>query len=185
MELETSRLRLREPDEEDLDGYAEIFADPAVMRPLGGEPRTREQTRAALAAMIAHWRDYGFGLFTVERRADGVLLGRVGLLLWDAETWTGALLTPPRGRTEIELGWTLGSAHWGNGYATEAAGAVRDWAMGELRPPRLISLIAPVNAPSIRVAEKLGMTPAEDVLIRGEIPARVYELVGAGKVPAR
>ena len=69
---------------------------------------------------------------------------------------------PPRparaSRTRPELGWKLGREAWGNGYATEAAIACRDWALGELGLTRLISLIALENTPSIRVAERIGET---------------------------
>ena len=55
------------------------------------------------------------------------------------------------------FGWMLGRAYWGRGYATEAATAVRDYGFAEVAFSRLISLIHPANAASIRVAEKLGM----------------------------
>ena len=62
------------------------------------------------------------------------------------------------GDLELEVGWTLGSEHWGRGYATEAAVACRDLALGELGWKRIVSLIDRDNAASIRVAEKIGET---------------------------
>ncbi len=66
---------------------------------------------------------------------------------------------------EIELGWTLERAAWGHGFATEGAIAVRDWTVREVQPRRLISLIHPDNARSIRVAEKIGERYEHDVVI--------------------
>jgi RimJ/RimL family protein N-acetyltransferase len=65
---------------------------------------------------------------------------------WNPEGWPG-----------LELGWTLARDAWGQGYASEAAGAAMAWAWTELGAPELISLIDPGNAASLRVAERLGM----------------------------
>ena len=81
---------------------------------------------------------------------------------------------------EIEIGYLLGREHWGNGYATEAALAVRDWALAELGLERLIALIYPGNVRSIRVAEKLGMEPEDEIEIFGN-RVTLYSL---GKRPA-
>ena len=107
---------------------------------------------------IRHWDWFGIGNFTVERREDGAVLGRVGFLVWNPQTWENGhrvQLGEPR---ETELGWKLDRGAWGNGYASEAAIACRDWALGELGLTRLISLIALENTPSIRVAERVGET---------------------------
>jgi RimJ/RimL family protein N-acetyltransferase len=156
--LETERLLLRLPKPEDADGYADVFGDPEVVAFLGMDVQTRQDQVAGIARMLHHWRRYGVGLFSVVRRTDERLLGRVGFLMWDPKRWVGAMRDDLEGELETEVGWTLGRAHWGEGYATEAALACRDWALGELGLTRLISVIAPDNAASIRVAEKLGET---------------------------
>ena len=158
--LETERLLLRKPDRSDLDGYAAVFGDPQVTRFLGrGGARSRDEVSASLDRMLRHWDRHGIGLFTVLRTADEQLLGRVGFLLWDPERWVNAMHAElENGPFETELGWTLGSEHWNQGYATEAALACRDWALGPLRRTRLVSVIAPDNVASIRVAEKIGET---------------------------
>jgi len=156
--LETERLLLRLPEPKDVDGYAEVFGDPEVVAFLGMEQQTREDQVAGVARMLHHWRRYGVGLFSAVRRSDQRLLGRVGFLMWDPERWVGAMRYDLEGELETEIWWTLGRAYWGEGYATEAALACRDWALGELGLTRLISVIAPDNAASIRVAEKLGET---------------------------
>src|SRR5438876_8557094 len=101
-------------------------ATPAVSR------KSRAESQRTLERMIRHWDDHGIGLFSAVREEDDQVLGRVGFLVWDAESWRHAMLRPPRGKTETEIGWTLGRAHWGRGYATEAATAARDWAVREL-----------------------------------------------------
>ena len=143
----TERLVLRAPGEADLDAYAAIVADPEVMRHVGqNAPLDRGRAWRELAMFRGGWALHGFGQWFVERRADGVLLGRAGL--WRPPDWPG-----------IEVGWTLGREHWGRGYATEAARASAASAREALGVAHLVSLIHPDNAASIRVAEKLGFRP--------------------------
>jgi RimJ/RimL family protein N-acetyltransferase len=104
---------------------------------------------------LEQWERNGIGKFVVVRRSDGATLGRVGVQLLDPETWQavdGAAGQP-------ELGWTLRPEHWGQGYATEAARAVRDWYEAEL----LVSLIPPDNERSQAVARRLGAAPERTV----------------------
>jgi RimJ/RimL family protein N-acetyltransferase len=187
VELETQRLVMRRPEPADLDAYAAIMGDPEVSRSLGFGIRTREETKDALERMLRHWERHSIGLFSVVRKNDHRLLGRVGFLLWDPERWTNALHEELEGPLETEIGWTLGSEYWGEGYATEAAIAARDWALGDLRLARLVSVIAPQNAASIRVAQKIGETLERENL-PGRFPWRVdlWALqAGAGNGPAR
>jgi RimJ/RimL family protein N-acetyltransferase len=158
MQLGTERLLLRLPQAEDLDVYAELFADPEVVRYTGGVTKTRAESEVAIERMQRHWQDHGVGLFSVVRKEDERVLGRVGFLVWDSESWAHAMMHEPRGKTETEIGWTLARAHWGHGYATEGATAARDWALQELGLRRLISLIQRGNDASVRVAVKLGET---------------------------
>ena len=99
----------------------------------------------------------------IERRDDGAFVGRAGILVWDSRTWTQTTERAGGSYAQPELGWALVREHWGNGYATEAARAVRDWARRERDVGRLVSLIAPGNARSQHVAERLGASPAETV----------------------
>jgi RimJ/RimL family protein N-acetyltransferase len=156
MQLETERLRLRPPQAGDLDPYAELFADPEVVRYTGGVTKSRAESEVAIERMLRHWQEQGVGLFSVVRKQDERVLGRVGFLVWDTESWTHAMMCAPRGKIETEIGWTLARAHWGHGYATEGATAARDWALQELGLRRLVSLIQRGNEASIRVARKLG-----------------------------
>jgi RimJ/RimL family protein N-acetyltransferase len=142
--IQTRRLVLRMFWEADLDAYAEMCADPEVMRYLGnGQPLTRAETWRHMATVLGHWVLRGYGLWAVEERASGVLVGRIGCI--QPEGWPG-----------FEVGWALRRAYWGRGLATEGARAALGYAFGVLRQPRVISLIHPENKASIRVAERLG-----------------------------
>ena len=183
MTLETERLLLRLPEVHDLEGYAAVFGDPEVVEFLGMAPQTLEENLAGIQRMRHHWDRHGIGLFSVVRKSDERLLGRVGFLLWDPERWVSAMREDLDGELETEIGWTVGSEHWGRGYATEAAIACRDWALGELGLTRLVSVIAPGNTGSIRVAAKIGET-----LEREDLPGRFdrrVDLYSLGNGPAR
>jgi RimJ/RimL family protein N-acetyltransferase len=143
--LETERLRLRVLTEGDLDPFAAMSADPEVMRYLGatGQPVDRRGAWRILAIMVGHWAFRGYGFFAMEDKATSAFVGRTGL--WQPEGWPG-----------LEIGWSVARERWGEGLATEAAVAVRDYAFGTMNVPRLISLIRPENTRSIKVAEKIG-----------------------------
>lgn len=162
MRLRTERLVLRRPRSEDAAAFTPHWQDAEAVEYVGGT-KTRGEVDTMVERLIRHWDWYGIGEFTVERREDGEILGRVGLQLWDPGDWTNGKRARLEGDVETELGWKLGREHWGRGYATEAAAAVRDWALGELGLTRLISLIAFENAASVRVAEKIGETFERDV----------------------
>jgi len=170
--LETERLILRKPKMDDLDGYAELWGDPEVVQYLSGTTLPRDQVPNAIERMLGHWERHGVGLFSVLRKEDERLVGRVGYLLWDPERWANAMHERLDGDLELEIGWTVVRSLWGNGYATEAALACRDHALGELGRERVISLIAPENTASIRVAEKIGET-LERRDVRGEAFTRM------------
>jgi RimJ/RimL family protein N-acetyltransferase len=157
--IETERLRLRPLERTDLDWYAPFLADPKVVRYLlpDGPIDARAQAAEFLERSINAFDVDGFGHLAVIRKDDGVGIGRCGLLVWEIDPWRPSTRAGATRATEVEIGWVLGASYWGQGYATEAAAAVRDYAFGQLGLPRLISLIHPDNHPSIRVAEKFGM----------------------------
>jgi RimJ/RimL family protein N-acetyltransferase len=164
MRLETERLVLLEPDpERDLEGYVELWGDPDVVRFLGGQTLPPEDVPEALERGLGQWERHGIGLFSVLRKEDERFVGRIGYLLWDAERWVNAVQEKLEGELELEIGWTVLGRLQGRGYATEAAIACRDHAFAELGRDRVISLIAPENVASIRVAEKIGESYERDV----------------------
>lgn len=140
--LRTARLVLREFRPEDVAPHYEMSKDPEVMRFLS--PVTNPYDAfTALATHAGHWALRGYGGWIVERAQDGEPLGRVGL--WHPEGWPGP-----------EVGWKLGRAAWGHGYATEAAAAAIGWAWTALGMTELSSMIDPRNTASQRVARRLG-----------------------------
>lgn len=143
VELETERLLLRIWREEDYEEYARICADEEVMRYLGGKTLSRLEAWRHMAFLIGHWSLRGYGHWAVEEKASGELIGRLGFL--NPEGWPG-----------FEIGWTLGRAAWGKGYATEGARRALRYAFTELDREHIISLIHPQNEASIRVAQRLG-----------------------------
>jgi RimJ/RimL family protein N-acetyltransferase len=145
--IETARLRLRAPVLSDFDAWAEIFTGPAGPH-LGG-PFDRDAAFAEFAATCGLWILRGHGLLTVEPKSGGVVLGFV-------------LIGFEPGDQEPELGYLFRQAAEGQGYATEAAAAMRDHAFGALGMDRLVSYIDPENARSTRVAERLGATRTGD-----------------------
>jgi RimJ/RimL family protein N-acetyltransferase len=140
--LETDRLLLRPPVEEDLDGWASLMADPESSRFIGG-PLPRESAWRGMAAMAGSWSLKGFGMFSIVEKASGQWIGRLGP--WRPEGWPGT-----------EVGWGLLRSAWGKGYATEGAARAMGWAFDTLGWEEVIHCIAPDNAGSIAVAERLG-----------------------------
>jgi RimJ/RimL family protein N-acetyltransferase len=146
LEIETERLLLRQFRELDIDAFAEICADPEVMRYIGEfKPLDRMGTWQVMARHLGHWQLRGYGMWAVEEKATRRLLGRVGL--WKPEGWP-----------DLEVGWMLHRASWGRGFATEAGRAALDAAFRVLGADHVISVIHPQNTPSIRLAERLGET---------------------------
>jgi RimJ/RimL family protein N-acetyltransferase len=174
LRLETERLVLRLPRLEDAPAAAEYLADPEAMRFLGGSTVPPEDAPAVVRKWMRRWESEGVGPFVLERREDGVFVGRCGILVWDSRDWTQSTFAEAGEHARPELGWTLVRRHWGNGYATEAAFAARDWARAERGFTRLISLVNPANVASQRVAERLGAQPVETVELFDSGPADVW-----------
>jgi RimJ/RimL family protein N-acetyltransferase len=131
---------------DDVDPLLAIFGDPEVMAAFQTPPFDREQMARWVQRNLDHQAVHGYGLFSVLLKPSGLLIGDCGLELMEVA-----------GSSIAELGYDLRRDYWHQGYATEAAGAVRDYALQRLRLPRLISLIRVGNLPSQRVAEKIGM----------------------------
>src|SRR5258708_31025268 len=139
--IETPRLLLRPMQPLDVDALLHIFADPKVMASFGEPPFDRPQMERWVQRNIDHQIQFGYGLFSVILKSDGVLIGNCGL---ERQAVGGVL--------EAELGYDFRSEYWNQGFATEAAIAVRDYAFNNLELLRLISLIRGGNDASRRVA---------------------------------
>lgn len=144
--LETPRLLLRPMRIEDTADLLHIFTDPQVLAAFDARPFDQQQMERWVKRNLDHQEQYGYGLFSVILKANGLLIGDCGL-----EHMV------PEGKPEIEFGYDFRSDYWNQGLATEAAAAIRDYAFQTLQLPRLISLIRHNNTASQRVAEKIGM----------------------------
>lgn len=162
LQLETERLLLRPMLQSDFDALLLIFTDPNVMAAFNHPLFTREQMQRWLQRNLDHQDEFGYGLFSVILKETGELIGDCGLEQMDD-------------MNAAELGYDFRSDFWNQGYATEAARAVRDYAFDVLHLPHLISLIRAGNLSSRRVAEKVGMTLAEEFTRYG-IPYWKFEL---------
>ncbi len=159
--IETTRLRLRSFGESDLDAQAVVLADPAVMRFLGAEPHTREESWRRMLSSAGLWPMLGYGYWLVERKADGLYLGQVGFADFKRDMAPSIEGLP-------EMGWIFARDSHGHGYATEAVVAALDWADGHLPHREVTAIISPGNSASVRVAERAGFNIREDALYRGE-----------------
>ena len=146
MRIETPRLLLRPFAEADLDALARLNADPEVCRYIGtGKTLDRAESWRQIAVIIGHMQLRGYSMLAIEERSTGALLGRSGV--WFPEGWP-----------MIEAGWLVDPRRQGEGIATEAGRAALDWCFANLDVDKICSLIRPGNAPSVRVAQKLGAT---------------------------
>jgi RimJ/RimL family protein N-acetyltransferase len=153
--LDTERLVMRGFRDDDQERWAAIRADDEVMRSLGRDGGIApDEAWREMAMLAGHWALKGFGHWALEERSSGALIGNAGLFF-------------PPDWPALEVGWTVARPRWGEGFAGEAARAAARWAQAQLGTGHLISLIAPSNSRSLRVAEKLGMTHEGEAHVRG------------------
>jgi ribosomal-protein-alanine N-acetyltransferase len=152
--LRTERLILRRWQEQDLEPFAALNADPEVMHHFPST-LTRPESDAMVERIEKQFDERGYGLWAVEVVGDAPFIGFIGL----AYQSFPAHFTPA-----VEVGWRLAKAHWGNGYAPEGARAALDFAFDVLGLDEVVSMTTVANDKSRRVMEKIGMTcdPADD-----------------------
>lgn len=155
--LQTTRLLLREFSLEDTNALGLVLSDPQTMRYYPA-PLDRVGVEQWIERNRRRYRDDGVGLWAMELTKTGEMMGDCGIILQQVE-----------GEQLYEIGYHLRRDFWGQGLATEAAIACRDWAFGHLKTDRLISLIRPENLPSRRVAERNGMTVWKEVIWRDQL----------------
>ncbi len=146
--IETDRLILSGWTMEQLPDLERLHGDPVVARYLAvhGQPWTRDEMTKALAHWIELFETRKLGKLRVRRKEDGVLVGRAGYGIY-----------PTTG--EPEIGYSLYPEFWGQGYAFEAASALRDWIFAATDAPHFIGLADVRNIPSLGILRKIGMTP--------------------------
>ena len=150
--LTTERLLLRRWRREDREPFIALNADAQVMRHFPG-CLSPIQSRDLIARFEAHFEQHGFGFWVVEVPGVTAFAGFTGLSVPRFESF----FTPC-----VEIGWRLASAHWGRGYATEAARAALEFGFESVDLQEIVSFAPAANRPSLAVMERLGMTPAGD-----------------------
>jgi RimJ/RimL family protein N-acetyltransferase len=162
--IETERLVLRAPRIEDFQAFAQILASPQGK--TYGNPTSRDEAWFGFMQLTATWYLRGHGAWVITLRETGAVIGI-------------SQISPEPGDEEYELGWLLDAAHEGQGYATEAAAAIRDFAVTGMQLPSLVSYIYRSNSKSQAVAQRLGAVqdthadwPHKDTLIYRHHPGR-------------
>jgi RimJ/RimL family protein N-acetyltransferase len=162
--IETERLRLRPHRLDDYDDCSAMWGDAEVARYIGGRRSTPEEVWSRLLRYAGLWSLLGFGYWAVERRSDHRFVGDVGFADFRRD------ITPSMNGLP-EMGWALSSALHGQGYASEAVAAALAWV--DARFPATVCIIDPANAPSIRVARKVGFQELAHTQYRGD-PTIMY-----------
>jgi RimJ/RimL family protein N-acetyltransferase len=147
--LQTDRLLLRPYRLEDFDAYTAMWADPAVVRFIGGTPFSREASWTRFLRQVGMWQVMRFGFFAIEDRATGAFLGEAGFFEVRRDV-------VPSIEGTLETGWALVREAQGRGLAEEAVRAVLAWGEAQLPGRRVTCMIDPGHAASLHVAHKLG-----------------------------
>nr|WP_298795329.1 GNAT family N-acetyltransferase [uncultured Acetobacter sp.] len=149
--FETERLTFRIPQRADFEEFAAMRADPEVARYTSGAPASANETWGRLLHYRGLWGIMGFGFWSVREKQTGRFVGTIGF----NEAHRG--ITPSMDGIP-EAGWVLASWCHGKGFASEGVQAVCQWLDRETPYKRSVCIIAPANAPSIRIAEKNGFS---------------------------
>ena len=160
--LHTPRLLLRPFTEADTDAIFALQSDPTVLRYWDASPWTTRAQAERFLATCKQIEQEGTGArVAIDRAADGVFVGWCGLVQWDPTCHSA------------RMGYCFDKAAWGQGFATEAAGALLQWAFETLDLNRVQAEADTRNAASGRVLEKLGFiregTLREDCIVNGEV----------------
>jgi RimJ/RimL family protein N-acetyltransferase len=160
-EIRTPRLRIRSWRDDDFEPVTAMNLDPRVME-FFPNVISREESLVRFARVRARIAERGYGYWPVEVVGGAPFAGMVGLGHPDFE----APFQPT-----VEIGWRLAVAHWGRGYATEAARAVLAYGFERLALPEIVSFTTAANVRSRRVMEKLGMRRSpDDDFLHPELP---------------
>lgn len=145
--IETSRLLVKPPSENDFEAHYGLLSDPEVMRYIGKGIRTREEARENLEKHINHFNKHGFALGFVYEKQTGLFVGRAGLVYLEMKDDQPA----------IEIGYALHQRFWNQGYGTELVKGCIRWGFQHLSVKQLLAVMHPDNERSRRVLERAGM----------------------------
>ena len=164
MNIESERLVSRKITLDDTDNLLGIFSDPIAMKHYPSI-KGRDETIDWINWILSSYEKNGYGLYAWELKETGEFVGQCGFILQEIDDVD-----------EIEIGYLFLRKYWNNGYATEAAISSREYGFNQLKTKKLISLIAPTNVASRRVAEKNGMTIEKTIKYKNQ-EALVYSIV--------
>jgi RimJ/RimL family protein N-acetyltransferase len=168
--LETERLILRAFRADDLDALAAMWADPEVVRFIGGVALSREDTWRRSLAACGQWPYTGWGYWIAELKSSGEVIGQLGFADFKRDM-------EPSLEGEAELGYVFSPKVHGQGIAYEACAAALEWADANLKAASYPAIISPENAASIRLAERLAFERVPDGTYRGE-PIALFRRAG-------
>jgi RimJ/RimL family protein N-acetyltransferase len=156
--IETKRLILRTMKREDLNDMLKIFTDENVLKSFSLREFNNLQMQNWMERNLNHQKKFGYGLYSVFLKFNQEIIGDCGLEHTEFE-----------GIPCIEIGYDFLSKYWNQGYATEAAGGVKDYAIETLKIDLglMCSFIRINNKASQRVAEKIGMKRVKEYKVRG------------------
>lgn len=172
--LTTARLTLTGHAATDLEDCAAMWTDPRVYTMIGGQPRSREDVWIRLLRSIGQWTLFGYGSWIARDTTTGHLVGELGLIEARRAIQPAIDATP-------EVGWTLTGDAQGRGYASEALAAILAWT--DERIPATACIIDPANAPSIRLAERLGYRLRTEGTYR-DAPILIFDRTASAADPA-
>ena len=162
--VETERLLLKDISQEDLEPLSKLFADPDVMKSsLEGQPFPHEKSKKILHNMIDQRGKYGFSICAIIHKETGAWMGFCGLY-WGED----------HEELKTDFAYRFFKDFWGQGYATEAVKACLHHITRQLPDVVINAYIKPNNQPSLRVAEKAGMTFDKETTFH-DIPVRLYQ----------
>ena len=142
--IETERLLIRAFEPKDRQALAALYGDPDVMRYIPYGVLDEDGLEQVLAKYVRVDEEHGFTFWAIIERSTGLFLGDAGFGVYEE---TG----------EPEVGYSLARSAWGKGFATEAAAACLAAAFEHLDARRIVAVVDVENAPSARVAERIGM----------------------------
>jgi ribosomal-protein-alanine N-acetyltransferase len=163
-ELQTARLSLRRFDFDDATFIVRLLNEPSFIENIGdrGVRSVEDAQRYLREGPMAMYAQYGFGLWHVARRSDGIAVGMCGLLKRD-------------NLPDVDIGYAFLPEYWGMGYAIEVAEATMRHGAGKFGLKRLVATVLPANDASIRLLEKLGMRHERMFAMRPDEPeVRLY-----------
>lgn len=159
--IETARLRLRQWRLDEFEAFHALTESPSMRRFLGPDPPSREDSFNRLIRNVGSWTLFGFGPLGLFDRETGAVVG------------SAAVFRSLRGFGEDfdpfpETGWIVAEPYWGRGYATEAMRAILAWFEREHGGGRTVCMISAGNAPSERIAAKLGYERTREAVYKDE-----------------